>query len=233
MIVRNNTASSFLVEFPSGNPDGNITWRLYDENGVLLVTDTFTPAAADISAVITVDPEYNLLDGVLSGYRDLRWSYIVGSLTINGEVRYNIEAAAPWGASPSGVRNKLGIAPHELPDDEISLIRAYYNFATMVSPTNPILFAPTAEQRLRLADAVEAMAALNALPTLQIRLASKESSGTDTFHRQEVDYATLEARLLAIVSEGAVIIVPSFDVTAGFGAVFILAPPAADAITGA
>lgn len=232
MIVRDGAAVSFLVEFPSGFPDGNITWVLKDESGGQVATANITPSVGAVSIYITIDSTYNeLATGDLSGYRDLSWFYLVGGAVVTNEVRYTLEARAPFGAAPAGVRRKLGLAPHELPDNEIPLIRAFYDFDTTVGG-GAGLFTPTASEQMLLADAIEALAALNLIPSLTLRIAQKESSGTDTFQRSAIDLEALKAQLLETVSAGAVILVPTFDVTSGFGALFILASPSADAFTG-
>jgi hypothetical protein len=168
----------------------------------------------------------------LTGFRDLLWNYTVGSEVVNGDYRYTIEDRAPWGPTPDGVRRKLGVAPHELPDADISLVRAYYDFLVLMGEPDLTGFTPTARERLALADAVEAVAALTVIPSLQIRLADKESSGTDTFQRGKIDWAYLEGYLRTMVGDGILVIVPEFDPLDGFGALLLLARPATDPLTG-
>jgi hypothetical protein len=234
MIHRNGTTISTLVQFPSGLPDGSVAWAVFDEDGLQIDNGSFDPPAGAVSAHIVVPSAANLLaPGNLLGFRDLVWSYMVGSEVVNGDARYILEARPPYGPTPDGVRYKLGVEPHELPDEEISLVRAYYQL--LASAGNPDLtgFTATEPQRLALADAIEAVAALNVVPTLQVRIATKESSGTDTFQRQTIDWAYLADSLRAIISAGIIILDPAFDPFEGFGDLFLLATPAVDPITGA
>jgi hypothetical protein len=233
VIHRNGTAVNVLVDFSTGFPDGNIAWSLYDETGVEIDNGTITPAPLSVSAfIITPSSENTLAVGELVGYRDLVWSYSTNGQIINGDKRYVLEALPPYGATPEGVRNKLGVDIHEVPDEEISMARAYYNLLTLAGDPDLSSFTPTSRQRLTLSDGIEALAALALIPTLQIRLALKESSGTDTYQRQAMDWDLLASDLRSMVTDAIVIWVPTFDPLASAGAIFILATPATDPLTG-
>jgi hypothetical protein len=221
------------VEFLSGEPDGNITWVLNDETGAAIDSGTITPAPASVSAFITAPSNMNTLGvGELFGYRDLSWTYTVGGESISGDRRYMLEALPPFGASPEGVRSKLGLDVHEVPDEEISLARSYYSILAAAGDPDLSSYTPTARQRMYLADGIEALAGLALIPTLQLRLAIKESSGTDTFQRQKIDWALLAENLRSIVNDAIIILDPTFDPLAEIGELFVLATPATDPITG-
>jgi hypothetical protein len=143
-----------------------------------------------------------------------------------------LEALPPLGASPEGVRLKLGLDVHEVPDEEISLARSYYNILAAAGDPDLSSYTPTARQRMYLADGIEALAGLALIPTLQLRLAIKESSGTDTFQRQKIDWALLAENLRSIVNDAIIILDPTFDPLAEIGELFVLATPATDPITG-
>lgn len=233
MLHRNGTAVSVLVEFLSGQPDGNVTWTLKNESGAVIDNGTITPAVGAVSVFITTPSGSNTLSGSdLIGFRDLSWNYSVGGESISGDKRYLLEALPPYGASPAGVRNKLGVDQHELPDEEISLARSYYDILTLAGDPDLTGFTPTSRQRLTLADGIEALAALAIIPTLQLRLAIKESSGTDTYQRQKIDWALLAENLRSLVNDAIVVWVPGFDPLAEIGDLFILATPATDPLTG-
>jgi hypothetical protein len=231
-MLRSGNAASFLVEFPSGAPDGNLSWTLLGPDGTLLTSGSINTPDNAVSEQIVVPGQYNTLPaGELTSYRDLTWTYSKGGAIINGEERYTLQGRVPYGATPQGVRNKLGVDPHDLPDDEIDLVKAYYDYGVLVARTAFPDVITVPQQDIRIRDAIEALAALVLVPSMQVRIASKESSGTDTFQRQKIDWALLADNLNAIVVGGALILDPAFDETAGFGAVFILASPTTDAIT--
>src|ERR1044072_7763937 len=106
-------------------PDGSISWALDGPSGSVAV-GTVVPDVGAVSATIEIDAAYNTLSiGAFQTYRDLSWSFDIDGITHSGSVRYNIEIAVPFGASPDGVRTKLGVAGVEVPDSEISMLSAY------------------------------------------------------------------------------------------------------------
>lgn len=233
MIHRNGTQFNQFIDLGQGFPTGAIAWTLKDETGAAIANGTVTPPSGAVSVELEIPAIHNTLaSGVYSGYRDLSWSYEVSGVTIQDVVRYSIEALAPWGASMDGVRRKLGLASDELPDSEISLIGAYYQLLTSVGDPDVSSLVPTPSQAYRLRDAVEAMAGLMVLPSLQLRAAQKQSSGTDTWQRFKVDWELLEARLSGYIAEGALIIEPTFLPFATSGSLLVLARPASDPLTG-
>lgn len=231
MIVRADTAVSFLVEFPLGAPSGNLVWKLRGPDGLVIVTQTVTIPADALSTNIQIDAtENDLPSGSLTTYRDLEWTYSVNGTIINGEQRYVIEGRVPFGASVSGVRTKLGIDDVlDLPDNEISMVSAYTAFLQSANAT-ALAIADPADVRLR--NTIEAIAALAILPSLMVRISKKEDSGTSSFQRQDIDWAAIAADLNNIIVTGYLFLDPGYDQTASFGAIFLLASPATDAFTG-
>jgi hypothetical protein len=220
--------------FSSGVPDGNVTWQVLGPSGQVLDSGVIDPAADAVSTIIAVDAEHNALtNGDLLSYRDVTWSYSVNGQTIYDELRYSVEARIPFGAAPDGVRTKLGVEDNDLPNTEISLVGAYYAFAELVS--EPTLTAATllgSRQQLKIRDAIEALAALALLPTMVVRVAAKESSGTQQYQRQKIDWLQVQLSLEAMIGAGRLLLVPSFDVAAGFGALLIIASPETDPFSG-
>lgn len=234
MIVRSGSAASFLVMFSSGHPDGNISWKVRSENGTILASGSTVVPAEAVSINIGILAIHNTLGaGILHGYRDVEWTYTVAAAVVNGESRYTLEARLPYGVSPGGVRNKLGIdKPNDLPDSEIALVTAYLNFEALIGDT----LVPDNDGGagdLAIKDAIESLAALALIPAMQVRVAIKESSGTNSYQRDKVDWLALAGYLEGMVTDGILVITPTFDVTAGFGSIFILAGPAVDPLTGA
>lgn len=230
MIVRSGNAASFLVEFPSGHPDGDIDWELLGENGASIATGSVVVPVDAVSVTITVDALNNTLTGgALASYRDLTWSYTVGGSVINGEQRYDIEARVPFGVSPDGVRRLLGVDRHDLPDDQIALIPAYDAFSEL---TNNVPITVNSTDSLKVRFAIEALAALILVPTMKVRVAIKEQSGNDSFQRDKIDWDALAAALQQVVDEGVIIINPTYDPT-NTDALFILASPTDEPFPGA
>ena len=136
-------------------------------------------------------------------YRELSWSYLSGGATVSGSARWTLEGAIPFGAREDGVRQKLGLDNSaDLPDSEIPLMKGYLKFQSLMGASALTALETTTDyNQVLIIDAIEASAALYLLPTLQIRVAKTETSGTNTYTRQNIDWEMLEARLQSYVSE--------------------------------
>lgn len=232
MIVRAATAASFPVLFSSGHPDGDVDWEVRDQDGVLLDSGSIVVPGDAVSVNIITDVAANTLDvGELTSTRDVSWTYTVAGVIINGEQRYTVEARLPFGICAEGVRAKLGVDKTDLPDTDISLIESYYTFQTRVTPGILALVTDPVE-KLAVKNAIEALAALAVLPTMTVRVASKESSGTNQYQRQKVDWAAIQLSLQSYLDAGYGLLIVGYDPTADFGSLLILATPAVDPFTG-
>lgn len=234
MIVRSGLAHSVPVLFEKGIPDGDVTWTLFDTAGAQLSSGTAPVPDGAVSIAITLDAADNTLPlGALTGTRDLDWHYTVAGLTVNGTQRYSVEARPPFGASADGVRAKLGVNEDELPDGDISLIAAFRYLRTTAGSDNVLAVSDNGgDGDSILRDAVEAFAALSLLPTMPLRIALSESSGTNQYKRQEIDWNALEGPLSAIVDAGITLALPTYDPMSNVAALFVLATPSTDPITG-
>lgn len=230
MIVRGGVAITIPVMFPAGPPDGAVAWKLYDAAGILLDAGAVVVPANAVSINLPVTAANNALGAALFGSRDIEWSYTVGGAVVNGDQRYNLEARPLFGVSADGVRTKLGVSSTDLPDDNISLIRAYVSFRDTVGAD--VLAAVTdAADLLSVRDAIEAQAALVLIPTMAVRVAAAEDSGTNSYKRQAIDWDAVSSALSTTYNAGILAVLPSYD-PSPTGALFVLATPATDPITG-
>lgn len=232
MIVRNGLALTVPVLFDEGPPTSNVSWTLFSGDSVLASgSEAVAPDA--LSILLTVLGTHNtLVAPALFATRDLEWSYQIGDQVVNGFLRYTIEARAPLGASADGVRKMLGISKAEVPDSEISLISAYLHFEELATPEGIASAISTPLKQLRMRDAVEALAALDLIPTMPVRVAKSEDSGTNKFARQDVDWQAVADYLSKEVNDGILAARPGYNVLDGAGTLFILATPAIDGFTG-
>jgi hypothetical protein len=221
--MRAGTALTQLVEFADGFPDANISWSLLDGAGAEVANGSVVPVADSVSAIITVTGAENTLGaGELYGSRELNWSYAVAGIIRSGTVRYQLEAFLPLGVSPEGVRRKLGVEPHEVEDDTIDLVGAYSRFQDTIGEANlTAVVAAGGLEALVARDGIEALAALMLIPSLQIRLAAKQSSGTDQFQRASIKWDELRAQLNDLVAQAYTAVDPTFDETAELGALLV------------
>lgn len=228
--MRSGRAFTQLIEFTHGNPTTAINWAVSDIFGDTLDSGDFVPDTGAVSAILTVSGASNLLTApALVGGRELVWSYFVDGVAYGGEARYTLEAPVPFPVTPQGVRDKLGAEAHELSDDAIPLMDAYLELANTLA-IDDYLEGTSREIRL-ITNALEAMAGLAVLPTLQLRLAASEDSGTNAYARfSKVDWDSLEGHLRGYLA--AVSTELGVAVAAGTG-LFTTAGPSVDPITGA
>lgn len=231
--MRSGQIFSHLVELV-GVADGDLVWVLTGDDGTNITSGTITPPAQSISVAINVPGTHNTLTGAaMWGNRELAWSYLHQGIAQGGHVQYNIEGRVPFGVTPNGVRTKIGLsAADDLSDDEIPLVKAYLVFRELVGE-NPLLAATTDLARIVVADAIEARAALDLLPTLQVRVAQQESSGTNQFQRAKIDWAALEAALLATITAGELAVDPAKTFELSGSALLLLVTPDTDLFPGA
>lgn len=230
--MRSGDPFAVEVTFDQGFPDAAISWRLADGDNTTVVTGTVTPAAGDVSSVITVSGTYNTLTGdALLGNRELSWVYLVGGLVRGDYRRYDVEAFLPFGVSRDGVRTKLGLQKDEVPDEEIDLVTAYMEFQDVI--TDAILSAVTdSYAKLLVRHAVEALAGLKMIPSLQVRLAKKEVSGISQYQRADIDWGELAEYLNGLIANGYTALNPDLD-PALSGSIFLTVVRSPDAVTGA
>lgn len=186
------------VEFTTSIPSV-VNWWLKDSSGNELAAGSNDVLPDAISTTIEIPATHNELpQGVYSDYRRLYWSYDGNA----GRVQYEVRSELPFGVSEDGVRNKLGVPEHNLTDAEIDLVSAYYKLPDLT-------FVPTTAQSLAIRHAIEATAALELLPTMPLRIAQKESSGTDQYTRGKIDWDAIEDQLRGYIRAGLLVIDPS------------------------
>jgi hypothetical protein len=220
------------VLFSSGFPDGNVTWTLTDQLGSQVGSGSLTPNAGDVSVTIEISATNNALSGTLFGWRDLTWSYTTGGVAETGHKRYTLEGTAPFGAREEGVRSKLGISDADLADEDVPLMKAYLDFQHVVSADQlAVVDTSSAYNLMTICDAIEATAALAVLPSLQVRVAASESSGTNQYKRQDIDWAAVADKLHALVDAGQQLVNPSLALESDTS-MFVLSNSATDLFPG-
>lgn len=217
---------SRLVSFNDGAPDGAVVWVLNDVSGTELATGSVTPVAGSISTHIVVPAQHNTLgvEDPLRVTRDLSWSYTTGGAVRAGAERYFVEGRLPFPTSEEGVRKLLGSPAHNLPDAEIDLIGAYWTIQRIAGADNLAALANNdGPDAMVIAQGIEAQAALVVLPTMPSRLAMKESSGTDSYQRGDVDWKDVESRLQQYIQAAVALVTnePEFET----GSIFQLTLP--------
>ncbi len=202
------SALTRLIEFPSGVPDGDVSWSVRDVQGTLITSGAQTPLPDAVSMLLVLPSAVTAITApdVLQEMRELTWSFEVDGVPSTGQFRFTLEKSVPVPASIDGVRQLLGVPEHNLADDEVSLVEAYWDFLESAELTE---ITSTGSTLRKVGRAVEALAALRLFPTLHSRLAQKETSGTDSFTRFDINSDELRAHLNQIVLDGLAAVAPA------------------------
>lgn len=212
MIIE-NTPLSYLVQFDSGTPLGVFTYSLYDDEGNPVASIHNVEVAPDVGAVsilIQIPTTGNTLTKPLFEGRTISWFYTTSLGAVNGSYSYIVEKKIPFPATPEGVRTKLGVDITELPDDRIDLLGAYVQYNAQFEDGLDAYTLTGDSTALKITGAIEAVAALQVLPSLQISLAKRLTSGTNEYERfSKIDWELLAGNLQAIIDETSVLIDPT------------------------
>lgn len=206
-----NTPFSYLVEFDTGAPLGVFSYSLYDDNGDPVIgihNVQVTPAAGSVSTLIQIPTVANVLTKPLYEGRTIAWYYTTALGAVNGSFSYTVQKRVPFPVTAEGVRIKLGLDAKELPDDRIDLLLAYVKFKERFTSINIDDLAFNGDSTsLKIMNAIEAMAALTIMPSLQLSLAKRLTSGTNEYERwNKIDWESLAAQLEKIIYDVTVLI---------------------------
>lgn len=207
-----NTPFSYLVEFSTGTPTGVFSYSLSDDEGnpVAGITNVeVTIPTGGISTLIQIPQVANTLTKPLFEGRTISWFYPTSGGVVNGSYSYQIQKRVPFPCTYEGVRTKLGIDTNEIPDERIDLLMSYIEFNELFTNGLDAYTLTGDATSLKITNAIEAVAALKLLPTLQLSLAKRLSSGTNEYERwTKIDWDVLRADLEQLVYNVTVLIDP-------------------------
>lgn len=222
-----------LIEFGTGTPAGPISYQLSASDGVtVLHAGTIVPEQGDVSALLIVEGDKNTVATPLFETRILTWNYTTATGVVSDRTVYRVNRSLPFAVSNAGVRNKLGVAEHELPDDNIDLVAAYAEMLVLM-PLIDTVAAGGNRAALLAATAIEAQAALSTISSLQLRAARSETSGSDQFSRfEKIDWYWIAAELQNHIERAREAIDPDYEATGEDNTIFTTAPRVPDPLTG-
>lgn len=222
------------IEFSTGHPTGAVSYQLLGNDGSVLVDQELTPDAGAISMLILISGAHNSCTKPLFETRTLAWSYVTDAGLVSDRIVYRVQKPIPFPVSADGVRAKLGVEQHELKDEEIDLVTAYSEMLELVPEGSAAIYETAGDRNtIILIHAIEALAALSYLSALQLKIAQRESSGTNEFYRySSVDWRRIEDDLIGHVARARALLDTEYDISGGTVTSFIKATPDPDAITG-
>lgn len=224
----------YLVLLNKGQPTTNLTYTLYNQNNTIILTSSVSISVGQMSYLIEIPGASNILSKPLLEQMRLSWTYNTSSQAVSEEFKYVLHAPIAFPVSNDNVRKLLGVNSDELPDEEIDLFAGYLSYLGSL-PVGADLSSFENAGNLssyKISVAIEAAAALNIFPTLQIRLPKRYDSGTSEYERwTTINWDGLFTSLSNKVFEGLQVVdseLSLYDVTTIFG----LSDPRVDAITG-
>mgnify|MGYP003576236132 FL=1 len=222
------------IEFSIGLPTGAVAYQLLGNDRSLIIDEELTPAADELSCLIVIDGVNNTCDKPLFENRTLVYHYTTGEGLVSDQIMYRVQRPIPFAPSVEGVRTKLGVEKHELADSDVDLVGAYAEFSALFDD-GALTEHETSGDRSSIlcTHAIEAIAGLQLIGALQLKLAQRESSGTNQYQRfPNTDWSLIESTLAAHVDRARAAIDPAFDGAGGTVTSFLTATRP-DAITGA
>lgn len=197
---------AFMFQGDYEIPDANsVTYTLRDNLGNAVpgyVDLPLTPAAGATSVSIVIPGSEN------TNAKTFELRTVVVSYTVNGAGRaipftYRVINFVQMTATPDDVRRLLSVAANELPDSDIDLIEAYFLVANEVTPS-VLTTALSAGDITTIAanKALAARAALEVIPTLQLRILQVEQSATDVAKRYSgVDFQAVRDYVASVYAQ--------------------------------
>lgn len=220
------------IEFSTGLPAGAVSYQLLDANGDIILSNELTPADGAFDCLIVIAGEHNTTTKDLFDSRTLAWHYLTAHGLVADRVTYKINKPLPFAATAAGVRTKLGVEDHELANDEIDLTSAYAEFTGLFEADATAAYRSAGNRgELLCIHAIEALAGLSLLGALQLKLAQRESTGTNEYARfSKVDWSLIEHDLVDHVARVRELILGEDAV--GNVTSFVVISPTTDAFTG-
>lgn len=184
-------------EFATPDPD-SMTYSLRDNAGERVVGQTDVPVSvSENQTSVTVE-----IDGVQnSKAKDFEFRTVELKYKINGESRsvrrsYRVIDYLPYQTSINDVRNFLGLAQHELNEDDVDLVAVYYE---VMDDVDAAIFTQAliagGITTLRANDAIMAKACLKVIPSLQLRALQSEKGMDNSASRfQSINWDRLHVR---------------------------------------
>lgn len=223
-----------LVEGDFVVPDiGSVTYTVRDGAGqpiTGLIDVAVTTDDATTSIEITVLAAKNAITADIE-QRTVTVKFVSGGAGRRIQIIYKLTDWLNMSATPGDVRSVIGCNGSELADQDIDLVLAYFQSDALLGGT--ILADELAGGGLASLNAnriIILRAALQVIPSLQLRIAQSETNGVVKYNRiAKLDFAALQA---ALAGQLADLIADLTGIPVSVGSLFILSS-GLDPITGA
>lgn len=233
--LQNSTISVPVLFQQDGEPvvpdSGTFTWTLRGQDGTILSGPTTVSGIVDTKAKVSVASTLNVISGsALYEKRTLITSWLVGTFPFTHQQTYRITNWLNYSITLDDVRTFVGAGNGFVADDEMDLVQAYLDVASVITSTtlNAALIAggdyETAANR-----AIVAQVVISLIPSMQARFIKKESDGQISVENGDIDLMDLERRASDLLSRSLNLIGSRAVITP----TFIVAATRTDPVTGA
>lgn len=227
---------SVYVEFKKDGefvpPDpGSIKLTVRDHTGIPFsgYDQASQPDTTLTTSLIVLPQNLNIIN---SGWENRHvWvEFTSGGVPCVFKSSYKLSFFIPFNASPSDVRNTLGVRDKELKDEEVDLYEAYFKLEEVI-PSFNVALLDTGLRGINANKALVLFAALELIPSMPVRVAKTDILNNAQLTRATIDWDQLEAKLRAELA-GIVLLIPENPTSIILSAVFALSQPV-DVITNA
>lgn len=177
---------------------GTFTYTLKDHQGVDIVgfvdvnVDTDTQPT---EVLIVLPPSVNSKTLQLERrILECQWQSLDNQL-YSKKITYYLTDPIVIDCSPDDVRATLGVNRSELKDHEISLITSYYAIKQQIGTTVDTSLASGTFDTLRMNRIIVLKECLRLIPSLRLKAAQSQTSGTENFKRFDIDWEALKKEL--------------------------------------
>lgn len=214
--------------------DGAVSVTVYDTDGSPVSGHVDVPADVAVngtSAQYVVPSGVNTLPSGGASYRYVEFKFLYAEQTHVIRDQYELVTRTLLPVSVQDVRSKLGLQVSELEDHEVDLVGTYRKIQKALTAIDfDAMFTSGDYDLVHLKKLIVASAALEVLPSLQLRVTAKEQVDNTIWQRlAKIDFEALRAQLRSEVDE------ETFNLTADDGTgslVIALLAFGTDAVTG-
>lgn len=198
-----NIVLPFLVDGPNGPdyvvPDaGSVSYTVRGHTGqpIAGATNVSVPTDADDTQV-SVNIGFPINNKTRQfERRSVEYRWVVAGRAYGREFSFFLTDRLIFDATPAEVRERLGVNASELPDHEVDLVAAYYQLGAQIGATTLAdKLAEGTYETIKANRALVLVEALRLLPSLRLRAAKAETSGSEGFTRYDIDWDALEKAL--------------------------------------
>jgi hypothetical protein len=218
-------------------PDaGTASGTVRDPAGTILPGLDHVPLDVPGTTISLVVPAaQNLLaSGADSEARYVTFIYRVNGQSHQQTLAYALYPFLPLETNEDAVRAVMGLSVDELPDDDIEIIPAWFNLRDEYGTDFTNAFTMTGPRRTAANRVLAARAALNTLPSLQLRLVQSRQVENAQFSRWDwIDFDRLKSDLVGVLSSNLQLLSTSLALTLATQQTFFTVSHPVDPLTNA